>query len=81
MLAAFSGDRPLLAFICCGYAPCLQSASILYTSADKLPGDARCPLAAGTTWGFPGMLDAVFIAAGLAFFVVATLYTYACDLL
>jgi len=27
------------------------------------------------------MLDAVFIAAGLAFFVVATMYTYACDLL
>ena len=25
------------------------------------------------------MLDAIFIAAGLAFFVVATLYTYACD--
>jgi len=25
------------------------------------------------------MFDAVFIAAGLAFFVVATLYTYACD--
>jgi len=25
------------------------------------------------------MLDVIFIAAGLTFFVVATLYTYACD--
>jgi len=43
LLPAFSDNPFVLAFICGGYMVRLQSASILYTSMDKLPGDARCP--------------------------------------
>lgn len=45
----------------------------------QIEPSARCPFGGGTNMGTGRMLDAIFIAAGLAFFVVATAYAYACD--
>jgi len=61
--------------LCYGAAICLES---IWPLRQIVRGRAARK-AADATWRFSGMLDAIFIAAGLAFFVVATLYTYACD--